>query len=58
MHVAGAITDTDETNGAYAAVVNNTFNIADNSNSNSDSNNNIYSNNKSKSNNNSNIKAL
>ena len=36
IHVAGAVTDTDETYGAYVAAENNTFN---NTNNNSNSNN-------------------
>ena len=45
IHVAGAVTDTDETYGAYLAAENNTFinntsNSSSNSNSNSDSNSN------------------
>ena len=34
IHVAGAVTDTDETYGAYVAAENNTFNNTNNSNSN------------------------
>ena len=45
IHVAGAVTDTDETYGAYIAAENNTFNntsnsSSSNSNSNSDRNSN------------------
>ena len=40
IHVACAITDTDEPYGAYAAAESNTFNDTNNSNSNSNSKNN------------------
>ena len=38
IHVAGAVTDTDETYGAYVAAENNTFNNIKSSNSSSNSN--------------------
>ena len=46
IHVAGAVTDTDETYGAYVAAENNTF-TNNNNNSNSNINNNSNSNNNS-----------
>merc|ERR1712115_363693 len=49
IHVAGAVTDTDETYGAYVAAENNTFINTSNSNSNSNGNSNSNSKSKSKS---------